>query len=90
MRSGWRTQVGSLEVGKAADFVVIDSPDEDHWLYHFRANAALLTAVTGVVRWRAPGFREMRTTNLEPSEGSRPPAIELRRQSRLRSNAKDS
>ena len=55
---GLQDEVGSLEVGKAADFVVIDAPDEDHWLYHFRANAALLTAVAGVVRWRAPGFRE--------------------------------
>jgi imidazolonepropionase len=55
---GLQDEVGSLEVGKAADFVVIDAPDEDHWLYHFRANAALLTAVAGTVRWRAPGFRE--------------------------------
>jgi imidazolonepropionase len=58
---GLEDRVGSLEVGKAADFVVIDSPDEDHWLYHFRANAALLTAVAGAVGWRAPGFRETRT-----------------------------
>jgi imidazolonepropionase len=55
---GLSDRVGSLEVGKAADFVVVDAPDEEHWLYHFRPNAALLTAVGGVVRWRAPGFRE--------------------------------
>ncbi len=59
---GMEDEVGALEVGKAADFVVIDSPDEDHWLYHFRASAALLTAVDGAVRWRAPGFRERRAS----------------------------
>ena len=32
-------KVGSLEVGKAADFAVIDAPDVNHWLCHFRANA---------------------------------------------------
>jgi hypothetical protein len=37
---------------------VIDAPDEDHWLYHFRANACLLTAVAGLPRFRARGFRE--------------------------------
>jgi imidazolonepropionase len=62
---GLEKQVGSLEVGKSADFVVIDSPDEDHWLYHFRGNATLLTAISGVVRWRAPGFRESRGKTLE-------------------------
>ena len=50
---GLQDQVGSLEVGKLADFAIIDAPDEDQWLYHFRANATLLTAIGGVVRWRA-------------------------------------
>jgi imidazolonepropionase len=56
--SGVESEVGSLEPGKAADVVVIDAPDEDHWLYHVRANAALLVAVNGVKRFnpsaRAP------------------------------------
>lgn len=37
---GMETQVGSLEPSKRADFVVLDAPDVNHWLYHFRANAA--------------------------------------------------
>ena len=53
---GLEDEVGSLEVGKAADFVIVDAPDEDHWLYHFRPNAALATVIGGTVRWRAPGF----------------------------------
>jgi imidazolonepropionase len=48
--TGVEGEVGSLEPGKAADVVVIDAPDEDHWLYHVRANAALLVAVNGVKR----------------------------------------
>lgn len=53
---GMEDEVGSLEVGKAADFAVIDAVDEDHWLYHFRPNANLLTAIAGAPRWQAPGF----------------------------------
>ena len=42
------TEVGSLEPGKAADFCIIDAPDVNHWLYHFRPNACLETFVGGV------------------------------------------
>jgi imidazolonepropionase len=44
---------GSLEVGKSASFAVIDAPDVDHWLYHFRANACRLTVTDGAVTHRA-------------------------------------
>lgn len=40
--------VGSVEVGKAADLVVIDAPDADHWMYHFQPNAALSVFIGGV------------------------------------------
>ena len=40
-------KVGSLEVGKAADFAVIDAPDVNHWLCHFRANACQATFAGG-------------------------------------------
>ena len=40
-------RVGSLEPGKQADFVLVDAPDVDHWLYHFRPNAAVATYVRG-------------------------------------------
>lgn len=40
-------RIGSLEPGKQADFVLLDAPDVDHWLYHFRPNAALATYVRG-------------------------------------------
>jgi imidazolonepropionase len=45
--------VGSVEPGKRADLVVVDAPDVNHWLYHFRGNAAVATIVAGEVRWRA-------------------------------------
>ncbi|HET8649301.1 MAG TPA: imidazolonepropionase, partial [Gemmatimonadales bacterium] len=51
---GMESQVGSLEPGKAADFAVIDAPDVDHWLYHFRANACVRTVIGGVTRWTVP------------------------------------
>jgi imidazolonepropionase len=50
---GLEQEVGSLEVGKSADFAVIDAPDVTHWLYHFRPNACLLTVARGVARWVA-------------------------------------
>ena len=41
------------EPGKAADFAVIDAPDVNHWLYHFRPNACVETVIGGVTRWLA-------------------------------------
>ena len=32
-------QIGTLAPGSLADVTVIDAPDLNHWLYHFRANA---------------------------------------------------
>ena len=51
---GMEEEVGSLEAGKAADFAVIDAPDVDHWLYHFRPNACLRTVIGGETVWEAP------------------------------------
>ncbi|HXU79997.1 MAG TPA: amidohydrolase family protein, partial [Polyangia bacterium] len=45
---------GSLVPGRSASFAVIDAPDVDHWLYHFRANACRRTVVDGSVAWTAP------------------------------------
>jgi imidazolonepropionase len=45
---------GSLEPGKSASFAVIDAPDVEHWLYHFRANACRLTVIDGATAWTAP------------------------------------
>jgi len=39
---------GSLEEGKAADFLLIDGEDVNHWLYHFRANACDEVFIDGV------------------------------------------
>jgi imidazolonepropionase len=50
---GLEDRVGSLEAGKAADFAVIDAPDVNHWLYHFRPNACLRTVIGGVTVWRS-------------------------------------
>jgi imidazolonepropionase len=44
---------GSLEPGKRADFALIDAPDVNQWLYHFRPNACVLTVSRGMVRWSA-------------------------------------
>lgn len=46
-------QRGSLVPGQAASFAVIDAPDVDHWLYHFRANACRLTVADGRAIWTA-------------------------------------
>jgi imidazolonepropionase len=50
---GQERSLGSLEPGKAADFALIDAPDVNHWLYHFRPNACVLTTVGGIPRWSA-------------------------------------
>lgn len=45
--------VGSLEIEKCADFFLIDAPDVNHWMYHFRANATLETFIGGELVWRS-------------------------------------
>ncbi|HEV7364638.1 MAG TPA: imidazolonepropionase [Gemmatimonadales bacterium] len=50
---GLERSLGSLEPGKAADFALIDAPDVNHWLYHFRPNACIMTTVGGINRWSA-------------------------------------
>lgn len=45
---GLAHEVGSLEPGKRADFVLLDAEGVDHWLYHTRANAAVAVYVGGV------------------------------------------
>jgi imidazolonepropionase len=57
---GLERRVGSLERGKAADFALIDAPDVEHWLYHFRPNACRLTVAGGRVVWRAQGHAAVR------------------------------
>jgi len=44
---------GSLEAGKAADFTVIDAPDVNQWLYHFRPNSCVRTVASGRTIWEA-------------------------------------
>jgi imidazolonepropionase len=48
---GLEDVTGSLEEGKLADFAIIDSPDIDHWLYHFRPNACIGTFIGGEQVW---------------------------------------
>lgn len=53
---GLEEEAGALAPGFPADFAIIDAPDPEFWMYHFRANACLRTACRGETRWRAPGF----------------------------------
>jgi imidazolonepropionase len=38
---GLESEVGSLEPGKRADFVLLDAESVEHWLYHLRPNAVV-------------------------------------------------
>ncbi|MBN8550532.1 MAG: imidazolonepropionase [Deltaproteobacteria bacterium] len=44
---GLHDEIGSLEVGKRADFAVFDAPSVDQWLYHFGSNACRATFKNG-------------------------------------------
>lgn len=49
--AGVEGECGSIEPGKSADFAVIDAPDVNHWMYHFRPNACVRTVVRGRTIW---------------------------------------
>lgn len=51
--TGLSDAAGSLEPGKSADFAVMDAPDVNQWLYHFRPNACVFTVSRGRVTWDA-------------------------------------
>jgi imidazolonepropionase len=55
---GLEPEIGSLEPGKAADFALIDAPDMNHWLYHFRPNACIMTTIGGTTRSAADGSHQ--------------------------------
>ncbi|RFF32018.1 imidazolonepropionase [Wenzhouxiangella sediminis] len=44
---GLQSTHGSLTPGFRADLAVIDAPDINHWLYHFRPNACRMTLKSG-------------------------------------------
>jgi len=44
---GLDREVGSLEPGKRADFVLVDAESVEHWLYHFRPNVVTAVYVGG-------------------------------------------
>jgi imidazolonepropionase len=50
---GLSGEAGEVSAGVRADLAVIDSPDVNHWLYHFRPNACVLTVAAGRVCWQA-------------------------------------
>lgn len=40
-------ELGSIEEGKSADFAIIDAPNPDFWMYHYRPNCCLKTFING-------------------------------------------
>jgi len=50
---GMDGEVGSLEAGKRADFLLIDADDVNQWLYHLQANACRWTVTGGRTTWKA-------------------------------------
>ena len=49
---GRQDSAGSLMPGYPADLAIIDAPDVNHWMYHFRANACVGVMKAG--KWVAP------------------------------------
>ena len=40
-------QIGSIEKGKSADFAIIDAPDPDFWMYHYKGANCIASFVKG-------------------------------------------
>jgi imidazolonepropionase len=52
---GLQSSLGSLTPGYQADFALIDAPDLNHWLYHFRDNACIGVVKKGHWVWPNKG-----------------------------------
>jgi imidazolonepropionase len=48
---GLAREIGSLEVGKCADCVVLDAPDDRHLIYHWGVNLAAAVVSRGRLAW---------------------------------------
>lgn len=48
---GIQHETGSIEAGKSADLMVAEAPSLEHWIYHYRPNACLLTVARGRICW---------------------------------------
>jgi imidazolonepropionase len=48
---GLAHEVGSLEVGKSADLVLLDAPDDRHLIYHWGVNLAAAVVSRGRLAW---------------------------------------
>ncbi|MEN1728437.1 MAG: imidazolonepropionase [Pseudomonadota bacterium] len=53
---GLQDSHGSLLPGYQADVAIIDAPDIEHWLYHFRPNACVATIKRGEFIHRTPAI----------------------------------
>lgn len=42
-------KIGSIEPGKQADLAIIDAPDPNFWMYHYRGNSCSYTVLNGEV-----------------------------------------
>ncbi len=51
---GLAGEIGSLEAGKSADFVVLDAPDDRHLIYHWGVNLAAAVISRGALAWSRP------------------------------------
>jgi imidazolonepropionase len=48
---GLSEQIGSLEVGKSADIVILEAPDDRHLIYHWGVNLAAAVVSRGRLAW---------------------------------------
>ncbi len=51
---GMEEEIGSLEIGKRADFVLLDAPSVDHYLYHLRPGVVRATYIGGACVYERP------------------------------------
>ncbi len=75
---GLADEIGSLEVGKSADLLILEAPDDRHLIYHWGINLVGAVVLRGPRRGRQPDVTELSQISRSRDSSTRSPRTHRR------------